>query len=192
MSQAYQQVELVELMYVVINTHMGLFQHNRLPFGVSSAPSIFQRVMESILGVIPNAVLYINDIWVVGRSIEEHLVTLEKVLLRLKDAGLLLKKGKCVFIAPPVTYLGHRIDAKGFHPMEEKVRAVLEAPRQQNISELKSYLGSLSYYSKFLLNLSAVLAPLSQHIRHEERWHWMSRQSNLLNSPRYCYRLPEF
>jgi len=63
-------------------------------------------------------------------------------------------------MAPAVTYLGHKTDAQGLHPMPEKVKAMQEAPKPHNVTELKSYLGLLSYYSKFLPNQSTVLAPL--------------------------------
>ena len=76
---------------VVINTHKGLFRYNRLPFGVSSAPAVFQRVMESVLQGIPNVVVYFDDILVAGKSTAEHLSMLEKVLSRLQEAGLRLK-----------------------------------------------------------------------------------------------------
>jgi len=75
MLQAYQQIPLDKnsRKYVVINTHRGLFQYNRLPFGVSSAPGIFKRVMESLLSGVPNVVVYHDDILVTGPTEEEHL-----------------------------------------------------------------------------------------------------------------------
>ena len=81
MSQAYQQLLLDEdsKKYVVINTHKGLFCYNRLPFGISSAPGIFQRVMECLLQGIPGVTIYLDDILITGSSTEEHLHTLDKV-----------------------------------------------------------------------------------------------------------------
>ena len=73
---------------MVINTHKGLFRYNRLPYGVSSAPGIFQRYMESLLQGIPNVIVYLDDILITGRSESEHLSTLSKVLTKLKEAGL--------------------------------------------------------------------------------------------------------
>ena len=162
MSQAYQQLVLDKesRKYVIINTHRGLFRYNRLPFGVSSAPGIFQRTMENLLQGIPGVVVYIDDVLVTGKSEEEHLAALEETLRRLKEAGLRLKKSKCVFMASSVIYLGYRIDAESLHPVPEKVQALKEAPMPCNVSELKSYLGLPTYYSKFLPNVSTVLAPL--------------------------------
>ena len=101
-SQAYQQVPLEEesKKYVVVNTHRGLFRYNKLPFGISSAPGIFQRVMECLLRGIPGVIVYLDDILITGSSIEEHLATLEKVFQTLEAAGLKLKKSKHV---PSVT-----------------------------------------------------------------------------------------
>ena len=110
LSNAYQQVALNEesRKYVVINTHLELFQYNRLPFGVASAPAIFQRIMDSLLQGIPNVVVYLDDILVTGKTLKEHRQNLETVLTRLSQAGLRLKSSKCTFFKPEVQYLGHR------------------------------------------------------------------------------------
>ena len=160
MSQAYQQLVLEEdsRKYVVINTHRGLFRYNCLPFGISSAPGIFQRVMESLLSGIQGVVVYIDDVLVTGKTEAQHLTALDEALSRMREAGLRLRKDKCVFLAPSVVYLGHRIDKQGLHPVAEKLQALQEAPRPTNVSELKSYLGLLTYYARFLPNLSTQLA----------------------------------
>ena len=89
MSQAYQQILLDEPSknLVVINTPKGLFKYNRLPFGVSCAPGIFQRVMDSLLKGIPGVVVYLDDILITGPSEEEHLSSLKQVLTdyRMQD-----------------------------------------------------------------------------------------------------------
>ena len=130
MSQAYQQLCLDEdsQKYVIINTSKGLFRYNRLPFGISSAPGIFQRVIESLLQGIPKVVVYLDDILVTGSTDEEHLQNLAEVLKRIQQAGLRLKKEKCEFLAKSVVYLGHMIDEKGLHPTTDKVDAITKAP----------------------------------------------------------------
>ena len=93
MSQAYQQLLLDESsrQYVVINTHKGLFRYSRLPFRVSSAPGIFQRVMENLLQDIPRVVVYIDDVLITGPDESGHMVALEEVLRRMEQAGLRLR-----------------------------------------------------------------------------------------------------
>ena len=83
-----------------------------------------------------------------GPSDHEHLESLKE---RLEKAGLRLNKKKYQFLASEVTYLGYRIDNEGLHPTNEKIRAVQSAPEPTtNVTELKSYLGLLMYYSRFL------------------------------------------
>ena len=157
LSQAYQQVLLDDesKQYVVINTHKGLFRYTRLPFGISSAPGIFQRVMESLLHGLPGVLVFFDDILVTGHTQADHLTTLNKVLARLEQAGLRVKSKKCKFMQSSVSYLGYKLDAKGIHPLEDKVVAIQDAPTPRSITELKSYIGLLSYYGKFLPNLSS-------------------------------------
>ena len=177
-SQAYQQLTLDEesRKCVVINTHKGLFKYTRLPYGISSAPGIFQRVMDNLLQGLSSVAVYLDDILVTGAMEEEHLSTLEKVLGRLEMSGLRVKKKKCQFMVPSVTYLGHQIDASGLHPLPDKVRAIEEARAPNNVTELKSYLGPLTYYGKFLPNLATQLAPLYQLLRKEHPWMWGQQQ----------------
>ena len=179
LSHAYQQLPLEESSkkYVVVNTHKGLFQFTRLPFGISSAPGIFQRVIETLLQGIEGVVVYIDDILVTGSTEEEHLRALERVLSRLEQAGLRVKPNKCSFMRPSVTYLGHMIDAHGLHPLDERVRAIKDAPTPKTVGELKSYLGMLSYYSRFLPNMSLVLHPIYHLLRKDVPWVWKTAQS---------------
>ena len=152
--QAYQQLKLnpQSQKYLVINTHKGLFKYTRLPFGVSSAPGIFQKTMESLLHGIPGVIVYVDDILISRATEAEHLESLEEVLKRLAVAGLRAKKNKCKFMALIVEFLGHLVDEKGIRPLPEKVRAIQQAPTPTNVTELKYYLGLISYYGKFLLS----------------------------------------
>ena len=132
--------------------------------------------MESVLQGIPRVVVYIDDILVTGRDEQEHLATLEEVLQRLEEVGLQLQKNKCHFMVPSMTYLGYQIDAEDLHPVKEKVEAIQKVPEPHNVSELKLYLGLLSYYSRFLPNLSSTPAPLYQHLQQNVPWRWTSKE----------------
>jgi transposase InsO family protein len=179
LSDAYQQVPLEEesKKYVVVNTRRGLFRYTRLPFGVSSAPGIFQRVIEGLLQGIESVVVYLDDILITGATEEEHLRTLDEVLSRLDKAGLRVKRSKCEFMRESVTYLGHRIDADGLHPLPDRVRAIKEAPKPTSVTTLKAYLGMLTYYSKFLPKLSTLLYPLYRLLRKGVPWRWGTKQA---------------
>ena len=104
--------------------------------------------------------MYIDDIVVAGSSEEDHLKTLEGVLSKLGEAGLMLKRSKCVFMVPSVEYLGHHISSEGIHPTEDKKRVIMEAPVPQNVSQLRSFLELFNFYGKFLQNLADTLVPL--------------------------------
>ena len=117
-------------------------------------------------------IVRVDDILVSGANDGDHLNNLEEVFKRLVKAGLRLKKGKCVFMEPQVTYLGHSVSKEGIQPMEDKVEAITNAPPPRNVSELKSYLGMINYYQKFLPNLSSVLAPLHRLLKSKTHWHW--------------------
>ena len=99
LTSAYQQVPLDEasLKLVTINTHQGLYEYTRLPFGVSSAPAVFQRIMDTILQGIPYVICYLNDILVTRTTEAEHLRSLREVLRRLQAHGVRLIKEKCAF-----------------------------------------------------------------------------------------------
>ena len=153
MSQAYLQLILSEesKQYVVINMHKGLFQYNRLPFGIASAPGIFQRVIEGHLSDIPGVLVYLDDILITGSTDTDHLKSLQETLSRLEKAGLRLQKQKCSFMVSSVSYLGYQIDKEGLHPLASKLHAIMQAPQPRNVTELKSFLGLLTYYGNFYL-----------------------------------------
>ena len=164
LAHAYQQIVLDEesQKLVVINTHKGLIKYTRLPFGVASAPAIFQRIMEGILQGLDNVTVHLDDILVTGKTQKEHLRNLDNVLDRLENAGLRLKRKKCAFMLPSVEYLGHIISAEGLQPTTDKIHAIMEAPVPTDVTQLRSFLGLLNYYSKFLPQSSTLLAPLYQ------------------------------
>ena len=133
-----------------INTHRGLFQYRRLPFGIASAPAIFQRAIENILQRIPGVLCFIDDILVTGTSDQEHLERLEEVFKRLEARNLRVKRKKSYFLRDMVYYLGYCISAEGIHTDDENVAAVVNAPRPQNQRQLRSFLGLVNYYGRFI------------------------------------------
>ena len=102
----------------------------------------------------------------------------ELLLSLLQEAGLKLQQIKCTFMVSEVVYLEHKIDEQGLHPLAEKAEIVQAALTPNNVSELKSYLGLLSYYGKFLPNLSATLAPLYNLLKSTVKWKWTHQENS--------------
>ena len=114
--------------FVTVNTQKGLYRYLRLPFGVSSAPAVFQKAMDTILQGLPQVICYLDDILVTGSTPHEHLQNLAVVLERLSQHGIRLKEKKCSFMQESVDYLGHHIDAQGVRTSPSKVEAITKAP----------------------------------------------------------------
>ena len=174
LSQAYQQLVVDEAAQelLTINTHRGLFKVKRLAFGISSAPGLFQRVMETILQGLPGVVIYLDDILVVGSTKKEHDERLRMVLARLQAAGLRLKAEKCMIGQTQVMFLGHLLSAKGIQPLADKVAAIQGVRTPERTEDVKAFLGMLQYYGRFLPGLATVLEPLHRLLDQGRAWKW--------------------
>ena len=128
--------------------------------------------MDTFLQGLPNVFCYIDDILITGPDDDTHLRNLTAVLERLQSHGVRTKKAKCRFMAKSVIYLGHKIDSEGLHTTTEKVDAVVNAPEPRNVQQLRSFLGLMNYYRKFLPNLSTVLRPLNSLLQKSTSWSW--------------------
>jgi hypothetical protein len=150
LSNAYLQVALdaESKKYTTVNTPRGLYQYTRLPFGISSSPGIFQRCMDNLLSDIPGVCCYLDDVLLSAPTEAENIQLLEKVFSRLTTAGLRLKKSKCTFLAKEVSYLGHKIDESGLHPLDEKVRAIADAPTPTCLAELQHLRSQRNFCSR--------------------------------------------
>ena len=126
LQHAYLQLplEMNSKQYTTINTHRGLFQYNRLPFGVLSAPGIFQKAIDDLVKGIPHVTAYMDDILLTGGTQEQHLQNLTAVLERLKVAGVRLKKPNCLCMAKEVECLGHKVNELGINSTADKIKAI--------------------------------------------------------------------
>ena len=172
--QAYLQMEMDDESkeYLVLNTHKGLYRLNRLAFGIASAPAIWQRAMDQLLQGIADTHCILDDILVTGVDDEHHIANLQAVLQRLEDAGLRANRLKCSFMQPKIEYCGHEVSENGLHKMKSKVDAIRHAPVPENVSQLRSFLGLVNYYSRFLPNLSTTLHPLNALLQKGTAWKW--------------------
>ena len=140
-------------------THSGLFEFHVMPFGLCNAPATFQRLMESVL-VGECCMVYIDDILIIGKTFEEHLENLRKILEHLRKANLRLKAQKCKFMRDKVGYLGHVVSKDGIEADSAKVSAVRDFPTPTDLKALRSFLGLAAYYRRFVPLFSTVAGPL--------------------------------
>ncbi|XP_056009456.1 uncharacterized protein K02A2.6-like [Ostrea edulis] len=171
LKNAYLQMEVEEdqRKLLTINTHKGLFQFNKLMFGVASAPAVWQRAMDQVLQGILRVHCMIDDMIITGCTRENHIENLEKVLSRLQAFNLKANIKKCDIFKESIKFCGHKIDRCGLHKTEEKVRAVVNTNYPSSVTE---FLGLVNYCGKFMPNLSTILRPLHHLLEKNSAWQW--------------------
>ena len=156
----------------------GLFEFNVMPFGLTNAPSVFQRLMQRVLlGLNPEegpdfVYVYIDDVLVFSRTLDDHLEHLGRVIRRIQEAGLKLKPSKCHFLRTEVECLGHMITPQGLKTNPALVSAVKEFPTPRNVRETRQFLGLSSYYRRFISSFAKIARPLHQLTKKEAQFIW--------------------
>ena len=145
-------------------TPMGLYEFTRMPFGLSTAPATFQRLMGIVFRdeILEILLVYLDDIIVYSRSIQEHLQRLEIVFCKLQQHGLKLEASKCAFFKKEVKFLGHVVSSKGVQTDPAKVESVKQWPKPQTLSQLRQFLGLASYFRRFMEGFAQEAGPLHQ------------------------------
>ncbi|XP_048485025.1 uncharacterized protein K02A2.6-like [Plutella xylostella] len=176
LSNAFQQCLLHEdsQAMTAITTHVGTFVYKRVPFGIKCIPENFQKIMEETLNGLPSTAVFADDICVTGKDRETHLTNLRAVLQRLKENGLRINFKNCKFLKDSVTYLGYKIDKFGLHTDAKKIEAIVAAPPPTNVTQLKSFMGLVNFYSKFCVNMSDILKPMYDLLKKNSKWKWTS------------------
>jgi len=143
-------------------TRRGCFRYKVLPFGLTTAPSVFQRLMDLVLCGLTyiTCLVFLDDIIVYSRDFDTHLQRLQEVFERLRGANLKLHVKKCCLFQRKVSFLGHVISESGIEVQRDKVAAVRDWPTPRNLSELRSFLGLCFYYRRFIAGFADIAAPL--------------------------------
>jgi hypothetical protein len=130
--------------------------------------------MATLLLGIPAVTVFLDDTLVATADVETHKKGVQEVFSRLQEAGLCLNFRKCSFFQKEIEYLGYKISKQGISPLKGKIEAVTEAPQPRNIPELRSFLGSINYYGRFIDGLAHKLQPLFACLE-KEKFHWSEK-----------------
>ena len=153
-------------------TPMGRYYFNKLPFGISSAPELFQKRMKTILEGLEGTVCHMDDILVFGADQAEHNGQLERVLTRLQEKKVTLNPAKCMFNQCSVKFLGHIVDGTGIRADPDKVSAVKNMDAPQCVADVRRFMGMINQLGKFSPRISEISQPLRELLSSKRTWVW--------------------
>ena len=166
LASAYNQVKVHpdDRHKTAFTTPMGLYEYVRMPYGLSNAPATFQRLMQTVFRdeMLQTLIVYLDDIIIFSKDINEHLNRLRIVLSKLRQHGLKIEPKKCQFFRTRVSYLGHIVTADGVTTDPAKTEAVVNWPKPATLKELRSFLGFCSYYRRYVQSFAQIAKPLHQ------------------------------
>ena len=179
----FHQIELTEESRDITTfvTHKGLFRYKRLMFGISSAPELYQYIIQQVIADCDGAQNISDDVFVHGRTAEEHDDRLQKVLECMQRKGLTLNKGKCIYGMDKITFMGHILSDRGIGPTEGHVKAVLEAREPETAAEVRSFLGLVNFSARYIPNLATTAEPLRRLTRKSTKFEWGHAQKRAFN-----------
>ena len=168
-ASGYWQVPLAEedRAKTAFSTPTGHYEYLRMPFGLKSAPSTFQRLMNNIfIGLLgTRCFVHLDDVIIFGETLQEHNGRLREVFDKLRQFNLKIERDKCEFLKTELNYLGHVVTSEGVRPDPAKVKAINEFPIPKNITDVKSFLGLAGYYRKFIPQFSKLAKPLNELLK---------------------------
>jgi len=155
-------------------TRYGSYEFLVMPFGLTNAPSTFCNLMDDVLyDFLDNfIVVYLDDIVIYSRGIEEHVTHLSKVLDRLREYELYVKREKYEFAKDEIMFLGHLIGEGQVKMDPRKIQAIVEWSAPKSVPELRLFLGLANYYRRFIEGYSKKTTPLSDLLKKNQRWEW--------------------
>ena len=159
-------------------TRYGHFEFLVLPFGLTNAPATFMHLMHSIFREYLDTfvIIFLDDILVYSRSLEEHKMHVRQALEILREHKLYAKMTKCSFFQQEVEYLGHIVGSDGVKPDPAKIKAIKEWKQPENLKELRSFLGLAGYYRRFIQDFAKIATPLTNLTRKKTPYKWTSSE----------------
>ncbi|KAA0059666.1 Transposon Ty3-I Gag-Pol polyprotein [Cucumis melo var. makuwa] len=181
-------------------TKFGLYEWLVMSFGLTNAPSTFTRLMNHVLKeyVGKFVVVYFDDILVYSKGLNDHILHVKTILLKLREEKLYANFKKCIFCLEQIHFLGFIVGKDGVKVDEEKVKAIQEWPTPTNASEVISFHGLASFYRRFIKDFSSITSPLTELVKKHVKFEWKEKQENAFNELKEklikapCLALPNF
>ena len=157
--------------YTAFSSHEGLFEFNRLPFGLTNAPASFQRALDVILARFKwkTCLIYLDDIIVFSRDVESHIDHVDQILSVLRHAGISLKIDKCDFFTKTVKYLGHIVRPGTLEVDRARTLSLQRMKLPRTLTELRSFLGMVNVYRKFIRDYTSMAHPLYGMLKNQPK-----------------------
>lgn len=173
LASGFHQIEVEQdsISKTAFSVENGHYEYCRMPFGLKNAPSTFQRCMDDVLRDLQNQIclVYMDDIIIFSSTLEEHIKNLSLVLKCLSDHHFKIQLDKCEFLAKTVEFLGHIVTPDGIKPNKKKIQAILNFPIPKTQKEIRSFLGLLGFYRRFIENFANLTKPLTSCLRKKEK-----------------------
>ncbi|CAB3996095.1 Retrovirus-related Pol poly from transposon [Paramuricea clavata] len=189
LAQGYLQVPLAkeDRPKTVFRSPTGFWESTRMQYGLKGSSANFSRLMQRVLGHIPphRLALYMDDICIISKTFEEHLVNLQGVFDALRQHVLRVKAKKCAFAMKEVKFLGHKVCNKGVQPEEQKVKAIRAWVAPTCLKEVQMFLGAVGWYRKFIKDFSTIARPLTWLLEKDVTFTWGKEQDDAFNTLRH-------
>lgn len=162
----------------------GHFEFRRMPFGLCNAPSVFQRLMNTVLGKLrfDKIICYMDDLLIATESVNENIRQLDEVLKILQNNGLTINLEKCHFFQSSVNFLGYDISEDGIRPGKTKLKAVENYPKPKNVHQVRQFLGLINYFRKFIKDCALIAKPLTKLLKKDISWEWGCDQDSAVEN----------
>ncbi|XP_064212700.1 uncharacterized protein K02A2.6-like [Tribolium castaneum] len=163
--------------YTCFLTPFGRYVYKRIPFGITSAPEVFQKTISGVIGKLKMEHVHVHadDILITGRNEADHDTNVNKVLTLLSDHGLTLNKSKCEFKTNKTLYLGYLISENGVQADPKSVEAINNYPAPSSVTEVRTFLGMVNYVSKFIVNTSKKTQSLRELLHKDKQFVWTDK-----------------
>ena len=159
---------------------MGTFKYTRMPFGIKSAPSAFQRIMTDLMGDMQGVLCYMDDIMIAAPDKNTLQVRVDQVINKLRKNNVVINKDKSTYNCESIEWLGYEISKYGIRPTVQKTRQILTLSKPANLKGVRQLLGVINYYGKFIPHLASVAEPLHALLRKNTTFHWGKAQIKAL------------